>query len=46
MKDEKKTFLVDIATPNNNNLQETITTKIQKYAELSEKLRNNGNKKE
>ena len=37
-KDNKVTFLIDIAVPNTHNLQKTIGEKINKYAELKEEV--------
>lgn len=36
---QKKTFLIDIAVPNSNNIQETIHNKLAKYTELAEEIR-------
>ena len=37
-KNKKTTFLIDVAVPNANNIQETFVTKITKYAELAAEI--------
>lgn len=38
-KQNRQTFLIDIAVPNTNNLQHTVSEKIRKYAELQQELK-------
>lgn len=37
-KTKKHTFIIDIAVPNTNNIQKTISEKIRKYTELQEEI--------